>query len=285
MSSTGSTRGTRAPRSIVTMDAGTKLIREDDGTEVVPPWVQLSGAAVLRRGRHPVRRRTRAASRRRARRGRPDRLGGGARAGAEGGRACAGGRRDGPGAHARPDRLPRPSLLRRLAPTSPARRPSMNVPTAAIKGTVNLRKQLAAGVTTVRDLGGLGTCELARAVEAGVVPGPRVIAARPRAHDHRRSRAQRRRSLARSTAPTSARKAVREEIKGGATRDQGDRDRRRAHAGDRRDLHGLHAGGDSMPRSTKRTPGVGASPPTRSAPKGSSVPSARASTRSSTASR
>ena len=49
--------------------------------------------------------------------------------------------------------------------------------TAAIKGTANLRRHLAAGVTTVRDLGGVGTCQLAAAVEDDVVPGPRVIAA------------------------------------------------------------------------------------------------------------
>ena len=48
---------------------------------------------------------------------------------------------------------------------------------AAIKGTANLRRHLAAGVTTVRDLGGVGTCQLARAVEDAVVPGPRVVAA------------------------------------------------------------------------------------------------------------
>ena len=54
---------------------------------------------------------------------------------------------------------------------------ALTVALAAIKGTVNLRKHLAAGVTTVRDLGGLGTCELAGAVDAGVVQGPRVVAA------------------------------------------------------------------------------------------------------------
>ncbi len=93
---------------------------------------------------------------------------------------------------------------------------AMNVPTAAVKGTVNLRKQLAAGVTTVRDLGGLGTCELARAVDAGVVPGPRVVAA-GRAltitggHGHSVA-------IAREVdGPDVTRKAVREEIRGGAT--------------------------------------------------------------------
>jgi imidazolonepropionase-like amidohydrolase len=93
---------------------------------------------------------------------------------------------------------------------------SMNVPTAAIKGTVNLRKQLAAGVTTVRDLGGLGTCELARAVETGVVPGPRVIAsgrALTITGGHGHSVA-----IAREVdGADELRKAVREEIRGGAT--------------------------------------------------------------------
>jgi imidazolonepropionase-like amidohydrolase len=53
----------------------------------------------------------------------------------------------------------------------------MDEATAAIKGTANLRRHLAAGVTTVRDLGGVGTCQLAAAVEDGIVPGPRVVAA------------------------------------------------------------------------------------------------------------
>src|SRR2546426_4674875 len=47
----------------------------------------------------------------------------------------------------------------------------------AIKGTVNARKHLANGVTTVRDLGGIGIIELAGAIEAGTVPGPHVIPA------------------------------------------------------------------------------------------------------------
>jgi imidazolonepropionase-like amidohydrolase len=40
----------------------------------------------------------------------------------------------------------------------------------AIKGTVNARKHLANGVTTVRDLGGVGIIELARSIEAGPCP-------------------------------------------------------------------------------------------------------------------
>jgi imidazolonepropionase-like amidohydrolase len=49
---------------------------------------------------------------------------------------------------------------------------------AAIKCIRNAERHLASGVTTVRDLGGLGAvaCEVARAVSEGRVPGPRVIA-------------------------------------------------------------------------------------------------------------
>jgi imidazolonepropionase-like amidohydrolase len=47
----------------------------------------------------------------------------------------------------------------------------------AIKGTVNAQKHLAAGVTTVRDLGGMGITQLARAVERGLLAGPRIVAA------------------------------------------------------------------------------------------------------------
>jgi imidazolonepropionase-like amidohydrolase len=47
----------------------------------------------------------------------------------------------------------------------------------ALKGTVNARKHLAAGVTTVRDLGGVGTIELARMISEGRLPGPRVVPA------------------------------------------------------------------------------------------------------------
>ncbi len=48
---------------------------------------------------------------------------------------------------------------------------------APIKGVANAAKHLVAGVTTVRDLGGIGTCELGSAVEDGIVPGPTIIAA------------------------------------------------------------------------------------------------------------
>ncbi len=49
---------------------------------------------------------------------------------------------------------------------------------AALKCVRNARRHLAAGVTTVRDLGGLGavTCDVARAIEDGVIEGPRVVA-------------------------------------------------------------------------------------------------------------
>jgi len=47
----------------------------------------------------------------------------------------------------------------------------------ALKGSVNAQRHLAAGVTTVRDLGGLGITQLARAVAAGIVAGPRIVAA------------------------------------------------------------------------------------------------------------
>ena len=46
-----------------------------------------------------------------------------------------------------------------------------------IKAVANAAKHLAAGVTTVRDLAGIGTCELAMAIDHGVVPGPRLVAA------------------------------------------------------------------------------------------------------------
>ncbi len=51
-------------------------------------------------------------------------------------------------------------------------------PYAAIKCVGNAERHLAAGVTTVRDLGGLGAvvCEVARAIADGRVQGPRVVA-------------------------------------------------------------------------------------------------------------
>ena len=50
---------------------------------------------------------------------------------------------------------------------------------ATLKAFANARAALRAGVTTVRDLGANGTMiiELARAIEAGTVEGPRIVAA------------------------------------------------------------------------------------------------------------
>jgi imidazolonepropionase-like amidohydrolase len=85
----------------------------------------------------------------------------------------------------------------------------------AIKGTVNLRRNLDAGVTTVRDLGGLGTCQLAAAVDAGTIVGSRLVAA-GRAltitggHGHNVGFARE------VDSADDTRRAVREQIKGGA---------------------------------------------------------------------
>lgn len=88
---------------------------------------------------------------------------------------------------------------------------------AAIKAVRNARRHLRAGVTTVRDLGGLDSvvCEVGLAIDEGLTPGPRVLAA-GRAltitggHGHNLG-------LAREVdSPDDVRRAVREEIKGGA---------------------------------------------------------------------
>lgn len=91
----------------------------------------------------------------------------------------------------------------------------IGVALATIKATANAGKHLTAGVTTVRDLGGIGTCELAGAIEQGVVPGPRLVPA-GRAltitggHGHNVA-------FAREVDGADAvRRAVREEIKSGA---------------------------------------------------------------------
>jgi imidazolonepropionase-like amidohydrolase len=57
-------------------------------------------------------------------------------------------------------------------PTRPIREESISV--TAIKATVRARQTLAAGVTTVRDLGGRDYCELAvrRAIQDGLIRGP-----------------------------------------------------------------------------------------------------------------
>jgi imidazolonepropionase-like amidohydrolase len=89
---------------------------------------------------------------------------------------------------------------------------------AALKAAANLRRHLANGVTTVRDLGGMDaiSCDVGRAVQAGMIEGPRVLAA-GRAltitggHGHNVA-------FAREVDGADAmRKAVREEIRAGAT--------------------------------------------------------------------
>ncbi|HXF74274.1 MAG TPA: amidohydrolase family protein [Actinomycetota bacterium] len=87
---------------------------------------------------------------------------------------------------------------------------------AALKAVRNLARHLERGVTTVRDLGGIGAvaCEVARAVAEGLVPGPRVVPA-GRAltitggHGHT--------SFALEVdGPDGVRRAVREQIRAGA---------------------------------------------------------------------
>jgi imidazolonepropionase-like amidohydrolase len=58
------------------------------------------------------------------------------------------------------------------------REAAVTEPYAAVKCVGNAARQLAAGVTTVRDLGGLGAvaCDVARAIEEGRAEGPRVVA-------------------------------------------------------------------------------------------------------------
>ena len=89
---------------------------------------------------------------------------------------------------------------------------------AALKAAANLRRHLEHGVTTVRDLGGLGSvsCDVGRAAERGLIPGPQVFAA-GRAltitggHGHNVGFARE------VDGADEIRKAVREEIKAGAT--------------------------------------------------------------------
>jgi imidazolonepropionase-like amidohydrolase len=89
---------------------------------------------------------------------------------------------------------------------------------AALKAAANLRRHLANGVTTVRDLGGMDaiSCDVGRAAQEGLIEGPRVLAA-ARAltvtggHGHNVA-------FAREVDGADAmRKAVREEIRSGAT--------------------------------------------------------------------
>ncbi len=88
---------------------------------------------------------------------------------------------------------------------------------AALKAARNAVRDLEAGVTTVRDLGGWksSVCEVATAIERGAIPGPRVVAA-GRAltitggHGYNIG-------IAREVdGPDAVRRAVREEIRGGA---------------------------------------------------------------------
>lgn len=88
---------------------------------------------------------------------------------------------------------------------------------ATLKAAANARRHLLRGVTTVRDLGGLDSisCDVGRAVDDGLIPGARVLAA-GRAltitggHGHNVA-------FGREVDGADAiRKAVREEIRGGA---------------------------------------------------------------------
>lgn len=109
----------------------------------------------------------------------------------------AGGRIEWSGAHARAPRAARQATLvqgagRSLTPglidchvhlcfdgeADFVREASVNEPYAAVKCVSNAARQLSAGVTSVRDLGGLGAvvCDVARAIEDGRVEGPRVVA-------------------------------------------------------------------------------------------------------------
>ena len=124
---------------------------------------------------------------------------------------------------------------------------------APIKAVRNAAKHLARGVTTVRDLGGIGTCELASAIEDGVVPGPRVVAA-GRAltvtggHGHNvalRPPGGRRRRRTQGRPRGDPRRG---------RRDQGGGHRRRAHPRDRRHVHRVHARGAG--RRGRRSPQV-----------------------------
>ncbi|EJN58837.1 metal-dependent hydrolase family protein [Halogranum rubrum] len=87
--------------------------------------------------------------------------------------------------------------------------------TAAYRAAANLQAALDAGVTTVRDLGARDTLALdaARAVESGVLEGPRVLASGQNVvmtggHGHWFGRE--------ADGPTEVRKAAREQLKRGA---------------------------------------------------------------------
>ena len=89
---------------------------------------------------------------------------------------------------------------------------------AAVKAALNAKRNLDAGVTTVRDLGGMGgaSIDVAKAVAAGLIPGPRILASGHAltvtgGHGHNVA-------FAREVDGVDAmRRAVREEIRHGAT--------------------------------------------------------------------
>ena len=117
----------------------------------------------------------------------------------------------------RADRLPRPPASSTAAPTSRARPRELIPALAALKAAKNAQKHLAHGVTTVRDLGGIDavSCQVGVAIDKHVIQGSRVIAA-GRAltitggHGHNVGFARE------VDGADMIRKAVREEIRGGA---------------------------------------------------------------------
>ena len=90
-----------------------------------------------------------------------------------------------------------------------------SIPIATIRSVINARLTLAAGITTVRDCGAANqiAIEIAKAVDRGLIEGPRVRAAgrvvtMTGGHGHFIGRE--------ADGPDEVRKAVRSEIKGGA---------------------------------------------------------------------
>ena len=61
--------------------------------------------------------------------------------------------------------------------------------TAAINGVVNAKKTLEAGFTTVRDVGSLpfAAVDLRTNIDAGFIPGPRIVASGPAISHYRRT--------------------------------------------------------------------------------------------------
>jgi imidazolonepropionase-like amidohydrolase len=87
---------------------------------------------------------------------------------------------------------------------------------AAVKAVRNAARHLVRGVTTVRDLGAPGfvACEVGRAIEEGIVPGPRVLGAGwaltiTGGHGHGMFAQE-------ADGPDGVRAAVREQMRGGA---------------------------------------------------------------------